>query len=114
MRLLLASVLVFASAAMAEPLERLFLTPAERDQLERARERSNSPGQLAVPSVTGYIVRSDGRNTVWLDGVPYSASELQLSQASRVGPQLPVRVRSSLDNSARPKKSGPTKVPDKP
>lgn len=99
---------------MAEPVDRLFFSPSERDQLERARERSSSPGQLVVPSVTGFIVRSDGRNTVWLDGIPFPANERQLAQAARVGPEVPVRVRSTLGDASKPKKSSLAKVPDKP
>lgn len=73
----------------AEPLGKLFTTPAERDNLERLRQ--NSHGQLleqALPaadeglaaappavqrelSVQGYVRRSDGaRGTVWINHQP--------------------------------------------
>lgn len=72
----------------AEPLGKLFTTPAERDNLERLRQ--NSHGQLleqALPavedgtvappavqrelSVQGYVRRSDGaRGTVWVNHQP--------------------------------------------
>lgn len=64
----------------AEPVElgRLFYTPAQRAQLEHARNRKaaqpprRDDGTAAVPPAPvrfdGVVIRSDGRNTRWVDG----------------------------------------------
>ena len=72
-------------------LGRLFLTPAERASLDIVRQNSKPPEKLvqagerednktdiapappeALPVVTihGYVKRSDGKGTVWVNGVP--------------------------------------------
>ena len=80
----LALVAVTAVAAMAAtspaeppPLGTLFHTPEERARLDRLRRGeppvidSPTAGREArTPAVTGYVKRSDGRNTVWVDGTP--------------------------------------------
>lgn len=78
MRNSLAFVLVILSAAaQAQQLGTLFHSPKERETLERLR-RGESPEQAAVairpdPVVTGYVKRSDGKSTVFLDKRPYRA-----------------------------------------
>jgi hypothetical protein len=73
-RLLAALLLVAGTAAMAADLGTLFTTPAERERLDRLRR--GDPVQVAPGAstgqraVTGYVKRSDGRSTVWIDGVP--------------------------------------------
>lgn len=68
--------LAFATApAFAVEVGALFTTPEERARLDRMRrgEAERIPGapeRATVPAFTGYVQRSDGRNTVWLDGVP--------------------------------------------
>ena len=100
---LLAVLLLFASlgAAAAGDLGTLFTTPEERARLDRLRrgepilESRGSTGQRAV---TGYVKRSDGRSTVWIDGVP-----LQVA-TPKAAPELePDRVRGygSDDNRVR-------------
>ncbi|MEO7744001.1 MAG: hypothetical protein ABIR98_13775 [Usitatibacter sp.] len=62
-----------AGAFAAEDLGRLFHTPEERARLDKLRrgEPSETVGAVAAkPEVTGYVRRSDGRNTVWINGVP--------------------------------------------
>ena len=79
-RALLAIVLAtFASGAAAE-LRTLFHTPEERARLDRLRrgdpvEARAAPRAPHVPAVTGFVKRSDGRNTVWLDGTPKALSD---------------------------------------
>ena len=67
------------SSALADgDLGRLFTTADERarlDRLRRGEPLAPAAGTLneepARPNeVTGFVRRSDGRNTVWIDGVP--------------------------------------------
>jgi hypothetical protein len=67
-------------AAQAQGLGKLFFTPAERAALDRERQRSGmpestkAPGELAMSpdnlTVDGYVRRSGGRSTVWINGQP--------------------------------------------
>lgn len=80
------------STQAANNLGRLFLSPAERVSLDRLREISPAPqGQVqeggsaeedAVPaetspviSINGYVKRSDGKATVWVNGLPVDEAE---------------------------------------
>ena len=62
------------SAAAEADLGTLFTSPEERARLDRLRR--GEPVQTAIAgstgprAVTGYVKRSDGRSTVWIDGVP--------------------------------------------
>ncbi len=72
-----------ASAASATELGTLFLTPEERARLDRLRRgepaepvaAAAATGDPRTPAVTGYVKRSDGRNTVWLDGTPVTTTK---------------------------------------
>jgi len=64
-----------ACTAPAAELGTLFTTPEERARLDRLRRGEPDTATAGVetarePVVTGYVKRSDGRNTVWIDGVP--------------------------------------------
>lgn len=64
-----------AIAGHAAELGTLFTTPQERDRLDRLRRGEPDVPQASHehprnPVVTGFVKRSDGRNTVWIDGVP--------------------------------------------
>ncbi len=63
----------FAIAA-APALGTLFHTPEERERLDRVRrgepESAAAPAPGRTPAVTGFVKRSDGRHTVWIDGAP--------------------------------------------
>ena len=71
--------LAFAGFASAQELGTLFHTPKERETLERLRrgEPVAGPGQEIFarpdPVVIGYVKRSDGKSTVFLDKQPYAA-----------------------------------------
>ena len=72
-RLMLSAVLSFSGSAIAAgELRSLFHTALEREQLDRMRRGETveaTPEKSRVaPVVTGYVKRSDGRHTVWLDG----------------------------------------------
>jgi hypothetical protein len=90
LRILVAAALAVPAAPGAEPLGRLFYTPAQRAQLDTARsQRSRAPvvaaeqePASAVPELLTYdgmVRRSDGKTTVWInnraihDGRPASA-----------------------------------------
>jgi hypothetical protein len=65
------------AASAAEDLGTLFFTPQERaalDRMRRGEPESPSVARMARHSVTGFVRRSDGRNTVWIDGAPISLS----------------------------------------
>jgi hypothetical protein len=72
--LLAALLAAYSPVAGAADLGTLFHTPEERERLDRLRRGDAvsaqvplAPGQRAI---TGYVKRSDGRSTVWIDGVP--------------------------------------------
>jgi hypothetical protein len=60
-------------ARAAEDLGTLFFTPQERaalDRMRRGEPETPSVARMARHSVTGFVRRSDGRDTVWIDGAP--------------------------------------------
>ncbi len=77
--LLIAALLAFAAApAAAQELGRLFLTPEQRAALD-ARRKARVPDkppvveavvESPITRVDGFVRRSGGRSTVWLNGVP--------------------------------------------
>lgn len=70
----LAAALLAALAATADAAElgTLFFSPAQREAMDRLRR--GEPEQAAAQSapggheITGFVQRSDGRGTVWIDG----------------------------------------------
>jgi hypothetical protein len=73
--LLLLLCVAFAPAPAAQDLGRLFFTPEQRDALD-ARRRARVPDKPAAAPVRaspttrldGYVRRSDGKHTVWVNG----------------------------------------------
>ena len=65
-----------ASMAATQSLGTLFLTPEERERLDRMRRgepelpAAVAPAEGRRSAVTGFVKRSDGRHTVWIDGMP--------------------------------------------
>ena len=63
----------------AEELRTLFHSPGERQQLDRLRRGEPAEEEAAVKRapqvVNGIVKRSDGRQTVWINGQPVSVSE---------------------------------------
>ena len=59
-------------AAAADDLATLFFSREERAALDRLRrgEPETPASRVARHAVTGFVRRSDGRNTVWIDGAP--------------------------------------------
>jgi hypothetical protein len=74
---LLVALLALSATVAAEDLGTLFLTQKEREALDRQR-RGESATQSTIerpdPVVTGYVKRSDGKSTVFLDKRPYQAA----------------------------------------
>lgn len=77
---------LLAAAALdalgADDIGTLFNTPEERARLDKLRRGEPtaiaSPGAAMGrhrPALTGYVQRSDGRNTVWIDGRPVVVAE---------------------------------------
>lgn len=100
-RLLLALALLAPAAGAAE-LGTLFHSPAERATLEKLRRgevvQEEAPGiPPRKPEITGFVRRSDGRNTVWINGVPVAVAgprgdALMDPETARSGEDRPVRI----------------------
>lgn len=76
--------LATSAAAPAQELGTLFHSPKERETLDRMR-RGESVDQAAVPLpdpvVTGYVKRSDGKSTVFIDKRAYPARDPRMQGA---------------------------------
>ena len=107
-----------SAASAAQELGRLFFTPEQRAELD-ARRKARVPDRPAAvviesPSTTldGYVKRSDGKSTVFLNGEPItegadakraqvipsrddpSRAAIELSDGGR---RIPLKVGESLD-----------------
>lgn len=87
-------------AIAAEPLGRLFYTPAERVRLE---ERRHSPGppEAAAPTAlrySGYVTRQHGPTTLWVDGQALRSDDPEL-RARHIAPLSDGRVRFAAPGS---------------
>jgi hypothetical protein len=97
----LAALVLATAATSAFPVDfgTLFTSPEERARLDRLRrgEPEATPAEAIVqsadPRVTGYVRRSDGRNTVWIDGRPVVVSGAEaarlMQSAPMAAPPLP-------------------------
>lgn len=71
-RCLLCLCIAFPAASAAEELGRLFHSPAERAALDAARQAGRQQPAGSAPAqvrIDGYVRRTDGRSTVWVNGV---------------------------------------------
>jgi hypothetical protein len=99
---------VLAAAARADELGTLFFSPEERARMDQQRrgelepppKASTGEGPRAAtparpPVLTGYVQRSDGRDTVWIDGraVAPTAPQARSLEPSRVGQDFPPGAR---------------------
>lgn len=73
---LTAAWLALSGNAYGEPLGKLFFSPAERLQIDR--ERRAAPRTEPPPRLDGFITRSDGPPTLFLDGKAVPASPRQI------------------------------------
>ena len=94
-RALRAGVALGAPCAGALELGTLFTTPEERARLDRLRRgepdapAASQGARAPDPAITGFVKRSDGRHTVWIDGVSVPVSRPgagELLQPQAVGP----------------------------
>ena len=73
-RFLAAVACVAAATASAADLGTLFHSPEERGRLDRLRRGEPASPVTGAPAVrrqiTGFVKRSDGRGTAFIDGVP--------------------------------------------
>jgi len=87
MRWILLLAMLLSQAAMAQELGRLFFTPEQRAALD-ARRKARVPDKptptVASPTtrLDGYVKRSAGPTTVWVNGEPLPESA---PEAPRVG-----------------------------
>jgi hypothetical protein len=57
-----------AAMAEGEPLGRLFLTPQQRQELDRLRLQDPDSGQRSGLTINGEIRSSSGKRTRWING----------------------------------------------
>lgn len=77
--LLAALAAALPAARAADDLGVLFHTAEERARLDQLRRGDpvveTAAGPVAAkPEITGYVRRSDGRSTVWINGVPVTVA----------------------------------------
>jgi hypothetical protein len=89
---LLAAAVFSAFPCQGQELGRLFFTPEQRSALDARRKARvpDKPAAVVVASPTtrvdGYVKRSGGRSTVWVNGesLPEGPSEARLGDGERV------------------------------
>jgi hypothetical protein len=74
-----------ATSAWPDELGTLFFTPEERARFDRLRrgepDSAASVGaRTGVPEITGFVKRSDGRGTVWIDGSPVQVGTPEMTR----------------------------------
>jgi len=76
--LVVAALLACAAApAAGAELGRLFYTPQQRQDLDRRRQANIQESAVTADSfltINGQVSRSNGKNTVWINGVPQETS----------------------------------------
>lgn len=98
-----------AGSVRADELGTLFFSPEERARLDQQRRGDLEPppkaaaatehGRPAAPArppvLTGYVQRSDGRDTVWINGraVVTTGPQAGALEPSKVGQDFPAGVR---------------------
>lgn len=102
MRQVFVFISIFLMAPMifaAEPLGRLFYTPAQRTQLETARAQrdrrvpinTTTESETATPqgpdvvTYSGVVRRSDGKSTVWINGKPVTERNAATNDVNVLG-----------------------------
>lgn len=84
-----------ARPALSEELGRLFFTPGQRAELDARRKARvpDKPTAAVVASPTtkldGYVQRSTGPSTVWVNGEPLPAGA---GEPARIGPKVSIPV----------------------
>jgi hypothetical protein len=98
---------LYAPPAAGQDLGRLFLTPQERQDLDRKRAANISDEVPQVESrvtVNGQVQRSSGRTTTWINGVPqddaYRGSPVDRVPVESGESSVRVKVGQTLDRSS--------------
>jgi hypothetical protein len=84
-----------SAVAWGEPLGRLFLTPERRAALERQRQLNIQAARTlegSSVSLDGIVVRSSGRNTVWVNQRPQVEHAVGTGVTTAVTPNNPARA----------------------
>jgi len=74
---LIAGFIIPAAGMAAEPLGRLFFSPAQRSVLDAGKPLTTAAPVIPAPRtvhLTGVVVRSDAENTIWINGKAYHDS----------------------------------------
>jgi hypothetical protein len=115
------ALLACSAAVPAQELGTLFHSRQEREVLDRIRrgepvEQARSAAPLPEPVVTGFVKRSDGRSTVFIDKRPYPARDsrmqgvLEPKIVERYEPiPLPPPVAAPAEEPGENAKAGPAK-----
>lgn len=99
--LLLALLFAAGAAHAADELGRLFFTPAQRAALDARRQARlpDKPAEAAIASpitrLDGYVKRSRGRSTVWMNGESLSESSPEAPRIEGPGRGVSVTVGES-------------------
>lgn len=115
MRRVIALIVPFALGAVAAPassqeLGRLFHTPAQRNALDAQRKTrpavavapvATAPARQSSARVDGYVLRSDGKSTVWVNGGAMSATSRPEGMRTDVRSDAPGRVSVSVGRGER-------------
>jgi hypothetical protein len=94
-RLCLMALLLVPTASVSQEFGRLFFTPEQRAALDARRKARvpDKPAAVVVASPTtkldGYVKRSDGPSTVWVNGEPLPEGD---GDAPRIGPRVSISV----------------------
>ena len=90
----IAATLPWCATVSAEPLGRLFFTPAQRNMLDAGKQvavsRKAAPTGPRAAMLNGVVTRSDGESTIWVNG----------DAVSRMGSQAVNATASATDPAA--------------
>ena len=88
--MVMAAILPWCASNSAEPLGRLFFTPAQRNTLDAgkqlAKPRQAAPNGPRAATLNGVVTRSDGESTVWVNGHSVTRSGSPNASASHSDP----------------------------
>lgn len=108
MSLVLAGLLGLAAgpAAAQDRLGRLFLTPQQREDLDRRRQANIREAAVVADSlvtINGQVSRSSGKSTTWINGVPQESTRKPQDPARVIlpgaegAPSVSVKIGQTLD-----------------
>jgi hypothetical protein len=94
------------SAVAVDNLGRLFFTPQQRQDLDRRRQANIQESTVTVNSfvtVNGQVSRSNGKNTVWINGAPQETSRRPVDpsrvsvQGAEGEPSINLKIGQTFD-----------------